>query len=154
MTKSFCIQVPLFQFGILPQSALQIRINAHGFPEAFGQKQRFSIATTLINKPKIIFLDEPTTGLDPQARRNLWDLIKDIKRKGTTVIITTHYMDEAEQLCDRIAIMDEGKIISLNSPDKMIDELVATGFERPKQVKLANLEDVFIHLTGKDLRES
>ena len=84
----------------------------------------------------------------------MWDLIKDIKRKGTTVIITTHYMDEAEQLCDRIAIMDEGKIISLNSPDKMIDELVATGFERPKQVKLANLEDVFIHLTGKDLRES
>ncbi len=119
-----------------------------------GQKQRFSIATTLINKPKIIFLDEPTTGLDPQARRNLWDLIKDIKSKGTTVIITTHYMDEAEQLCDRIAIMDEGKIISLNSPDKMIDDLVATGFERPKQVKLANLEDVFIHLTGKDLRES
>jgi ABC-2 type transport system ATP-binding protein len=118
-----------------------------------GQKQRFSIATTLINKPKIIFLDEPTTGLDPQARRNLWDLIKDIRSKGTTVIITTHYMDEAEQLCDRIAIMDEGKIISLDSPDKMIDDLVATGFERPKQVKLANLEDVFIHLTGKDLRE-
>jgi ABC-2 type transport system ATP-binding protein len=118
-----------------------------------GQKQRFSIATTLINKPKIIFLDEPTTGLDPQARRNLWDLIKDIRSKGTTVIITTHYMDEAEQLCDRIAIMDEGKIISLDSPDKMIDDLVATGFERPKQVKAANLEDVFIHLTGKDIRE-
>lgn len=118
-----------------------------------GQKQRFSIATTLINKPKIIFLDEPTTGLDPQARRNLWDLIKDIRAKGTTVIITTHYMDEAEQLCDRIAIMDEGRIISLDSPDKMIDNLVATGFERPKQVKAANLEDVFIHLTGKEMRE-
>jgi len=118
-----------------------------------GQKQRFSIATTLINKPKIIFLDEPTTGLDPQARRNLWDLITDIRAKGTTVIITTHYMDEAEQLCDRIAIMDEGKIISLDSPDKMIDDLVATGFERPKQVKLANLEDVFIHLTGKEMRD-
>jgi len=118
-----------------------------------GQKQRFSIATTLINKPKIIFLDEPTTGLDPQARRNLWELIKDIRAKGTTVIITTHYMDEAEQLCDRIAIMDEGKIISLDSPDKMIDDLVATGFERPKQVKAANLEDVFIHLTGKEIRE-
>jgi ABC-2 type transport system ATP-binding protein len=117
-----------------------------------GQKQRFSIATTLINKPKIIFLDEPTTGLDPQARRNLWDLIKDIKAKGTTVIITTHYMDEAEQLCDRIAIMDEGKIISLNSPDKMIDDLVASGFEKSKQVKAANLEDVFIHLTGKEMR--
>lgn len=118
-----------------------------------GQKQRFSIATTLINKPKIIFLDEPTTGLDPQARRNLWDLIVDIRSKGTTVIITTHYMDEAEQLCDRIAIMDEGKIISLDSPDKMIDDLVATGFEKPKQVKAANLEDVFIHLTGKAMRE-
>jgi ABC-2 type transport system ATP-binding protein len=117
-----------------------------------GQRQRFSIATTLINNPKIIFLDEPTTGLDPQARRNLWDLIRDIRNNGTTVIITTHYMDEAEQLCDRIAIMDEGKIIKLNSPDAMIDELVATGFERPKQVKSANLEDVFIHLTGKEMR--
>ena len=118
-----------------------------------GQKQRFSIATTLINKPRIIFLDEPTTGLDPQARRNLWELIRDIRSKGTTVIITTHYMDEAEQLCDRIAIMDEGKIIAMDSPDKMIDDLVSTGFERPKEVKLANLEDVFIHLTGKEMRE-
>jgi len=118
-----------------------------------GQKQRFSIATTLINNPKIIFLDEPTTGLDPQARRNLWDLIREIRDNGTTVIITTHYMDEAEQLCDRIAIMDEGRIIKLNSPDKMIDELVESGFERPKQVKAANLEDVFIHLTGKEMRD-
>jgi ABC-2 type transport system ATP-binding protein len=118
-----------------------------------GQKQRFSIATTLINQPKIIFLDEPTTGLDPQARRNLWELIKDIRNNGTTVIITTHYMDEAEQLCDRIAIMDEGRIISIDSPDKMIDDLVATGFERPKQVKSANLEDVFIHLTGREMRD-
>ena len=119
-----------------------------------GQKQRFSIATTLINKPLIVFLDEPTTGLDPQARRNLWDLIRNIRAKGTTVIITTHYMDEAEQLCDRIAIMDEGKIIALASPDKLIDDLVDTGFERPKQVKAANLEDVFIHLTGKEIREA
>lgn len=118
-----------------------------------GQKQRFSIATTLINNPKIIFLDEPTTGLDPQARRNLWDLIREIRNNGTTVIITTHYMDEAEQLCDRIAIMDKGKVIQLASPDKMIDDLVATGFERPKQVKAANLEDVFIHLTGREMRD-
>ncbi len=117
-----------------------------------GQKQRFSIATTMINNPKIVFLDEPTTGLDPQARRNLWDLIKEIRQNGATVILTTHYMDEAEQLCDRIAIMDEGKIIKLDTPDGMIDELVATGFERPKQVKSANLEDVFIHLTGKEMR--
>lgn len=118
-----------------------------------GQKQRFSIATTLINQPRIVFLDEPTTGLDPQARRSLWELIREIRANGTTVIITTHYMDEAEQLCDRIAIMDQGKIIKLNSPDHMIDELVASGFERPKQVKAANLEDVFIHLTGRDIRE-
>ena len=118
-----------------------------------GQKQRFSIATTLINKPKIVFLDEPTTGLDPQARRNLWELIKDIRKKGTTVIITTHYMDEAEQLCDRIAIIDEGKIIAIASPDKMIDDLVASGFEKPRPVKSANLEDVFINLTGKEMRD-
>ena len=118
-----------------------------------GQKQRFSIATTLINHPKIIFLDEPTTGLDPQARRNLWDLIKDIRSKGTTVIITTHYMDEAEVLCDRVAIIDSGKIIAMDSPDKLIDKLVETGFERPREVKKANLEDVFINLTGHVLRE-
>lgn len=118
-----------------------------------GQKQRFSVATTLINDPKIVFLDEPTTGLDPQARRNLWELIKNIRQKGATVIITTHYMDEAEYLCDRVAIIDSGKIIALNSPDKLIDELVATGFERPKEMKKANLEDVFIQLTGHKLRE-
>jgi ABC-2 type transport system ATP-binding protein len=118
-----------------------------------GQKQRFSVATTLINDPKIIFLDEPTTGLDPQARRSLWELIKKIRERGTTVIITTHYMDEAEYLCDRVAVIDSGRIIALNSPDQMIDELVASGFERPKEVKKANLEDVFIHLTGHSLRE-
>ncbi len=118
-----------------------------------GQKQRFSIATTLINQPKIIFLDEPTTGLDPQARRNLWDLIRQIQNRGTTVIITTHYMDEAEILCDRVAIIDAGKIISMDTPDHLIDALVATGFERPKEVKKANLEDVFINITGKQWRE-
>ena len=118
-----------------------------------GQKQRFSIATTLINDPTIIFLDEPTTGLDPQARRNLWDLIRNIRSKGTTVIITTHYMDEAEMLCDRVAIIDQGKIIAMDTPDKLIDNLLATGFERPRQVKNANLEDVFINLTGHGLRE-
>ncbi|MES2773803.1 MAG: ABC transporter ATP-binding protein [Bacteroidota bacterium] len=117
-----------------------------------GQKQRFSIATTLINKPKIIFLDEPTTGLDPQARRNLWDLIQGIRSKGTTVIITTHYMDEAEVLCDRVAIIDSGKIIAIDSPDHLIDNLIATGFQRVKETKAANLEDVFITMTGHDLR--
>lgn len=118
-----------------------------------GQKQRFSVATTLINDPKIIFLDEPTTGLDPQARRSLWELVKTIRSRGTTVIITTHYMDEAEVLCDRVAIIDSGKIIANDTPDKLIDNLVATGFERPREVKKANLEDVFIKLTGHTLRE-
>lgn len=118
-----------------------------------GQKQRFSIATTLINAPKIIFLDEPTTGLDPQARRNLWDLIAEIRDAGTTVVITTHYMDEAEQLCDRVAFVERGKIIALDTPDALIDNLVRSGFKREKQVKEANLEDVFIQLTGKEWRE-
>ena len=117
-----------------------------------GQKQRFSVATTLINDPKIVFLDEPTTGLDPQARRNLWDLVRNIRDKGTTVIITTHYMDEAEVLCDRVAIIDSGKIIALDTPDQLVDNLVSTGFERPREVKKANLEDVFIKLTGHSLR--
>ncbi|MGE9314325.1 ABC transporter ATP-binding protein [Niabella sp. CJ426] len=119
-----------------------------------GQKQRFSVATTLINQPQVIFLDEPTTGLDPQARRNLWELVKTIKAQGTTVIITTHYMDEAEYLCDRIAIIDAGKIVALDTPDNLIDHLVASGFERPREVKKANLEDVFIQLTGKTLRDA
>jgi len=118
-----------------------------------GQKQRFSIATTLINSPKIVFLDEPTTGLDPQARRNLWDLISEIRNNGTTVVITTHYMDEAEQLCDRVAFVEAGKIIALDTPDQLIDNLIASGFERKKEVKAANLEDVFINLTGKEWRE-
>lgn len=118
-----------------------------------GQKQRFSIATTLINQPRVVFLDEPTTGLDPQARRNLWDLIRDIRAKGTTVVITTHYMDEAEQLCDRVAIVEKGKVIAIDTPDTLIDNLVATGFERPKEVKKANLEDVFLNLTGREWRD-
>ena len=119
-----------------------------------GQKQRFSIATTLINQPQIIFLDEPTTGLDPQARRNLWDLIRDIRSQGTTIIITTHYMDEAEVLCDRVAIIDKGKIIAMDKPALLIDQLLESGFEKKGEVKRANLEDVFIQITGHQLREN
>jgi len=81
-----------------------------------GQKQRLSIAVALVNDPKVLFLDEPTTGLDPQARRNLWDLVNEIKRQGKTIVLTTHYMEEAEVLCDRIAIMDHAKIIALDTP--------------------------------------
>ena len=116
-----------------------------------GQKQRFAIATTLIHEPKIIFLDEPSTGLDPQARRNLWELIQNIRKKGTTVVLTTHYMEEAEYLCDRVAIMDQGQIIAIDKPENLIDDLLAKGFERKKELKPANLEDVFIHLTGHGL---
>lgn len=118
-----------------------------------GQKQRFSIATTLINEPRIIFLDEPTTGLDPQARRNLWDLIKQLRDNGATVVLTTHYMDEAEELCERVAIVDSGTIIALSTPSELIDNLLASGFTRKKEVKAANLEDVFLNMTGKEWRE-
>lgn len=91
-----------------------------------GQKQRFSIAIGLVNDPKVLFLDEPTTGLDPQARRNLWDLVTQIKRRGTTVVITTHYMDEAEVLCDRIAIMDHAKIVALDTTKNLLKNMGAT----------------------------
>jgi ABC-2 type transport system ATP-binding protein len=144
---------PVDAMALLDKVNLRDKAKAKFKELSGGQKQRFSIATTLINKPKIIFLDEPTTGLDPQARRNLWDLVQDIRNGGTTVIITTHYMDEAEVLCDRVAIVDSGKIIAIASPDKLIDDLVATGFEKPKEVKQANLEDVFINLTGRSIRE-
>ncbi len=118
-----------------------------------GQKQRFSIATALVNKPKVLFLDEPTTGLDPQARRNLWELIESIKQRGVTIILTTHYMDEAELLCDRLAIMDGGNIIAIDTPKNLVKQLLGRGFKKTEVVQQANLEDVFIDLTGKDLRE-
>ena len=118
-----------------------------------GQRQRFSIAAALVNTPKILFLDEPTTGLDPQARRHLWDLVESIKKKGITVILTTHYMDEAELLCDRVAVMESGRIIALDSPKNLIKQLLDKGFKKDVVVQQANLEDVFIDLTGKELRE-
>jgi ABC-2 type transport system ATP-binding protein len=118
-----------------------------------GQKQRFSIATALVNKPKVLFLDEPTTGLDPQARRNLWELIESIRAKGVTVMLTTHYMEEAELLCDRVAIMDAGKIIALDSPKNLVKQLLNKGFTKKQHVEQASLEDVFIDLTGKEIRE-
>lgn len=117
-----------------------------------GQKQRFSIVAALVHNPKVFFLDEPTTGLDPQARRHLWDLIKEVQSRGISVILTTHYMDEAEILCDRIAIMDRGKIIKLDTPKKLIKDLLAKGFTKEQRVEQADLEDVFIDLTGKGLR--
>jgi ABC-2 type transport system ATP-binding protein len=139
--------------AMLEKVSLQDKAKAKYKELSGGQKQRFSIATTLINNPKIVFLDEPTTGLDPQARRNLWDLITEIRRNGTTVVLTTHYMDEAEELCDRVALIDNGAIVVIDTPDHMIDDLVQSGFQRKKELKQASLEDVFIQLTGKEWRE-
>jgi ABC-2 type transport system ATP-binding protein len=116
-----------------------------------GQKQRFSIVAALVHSPKVFFLDEPTTGLDPQARRNLWEMIENIRKKGISVILTTHYMDEAEVLCDRIAVMDNGKIIALDTPKNLIKALLKRGFKKEQHVEQANLEDVFIDMTGKGL---
>ncbi len=172
-----------------------------------GQKQRLSIAVGLVNQPKVLFLDEPTTGLDPQARRNMWHLIEEIKQEGTTIVITTHYMEEAEVLCDRIAIMDHAKIIALDTPTNLlkladissniefhVDQKMETepfakldgvqkaiaedhgirlvtndtekalpalfAFEKERGFKIFNLrvqqatlEDVFLKLTGRTLRE-
>lgn len=133
---------------------MQLREKADAYPESLsgGQRQRFSIAAALVNQPAVLFLDEPTTGLDPQARRNLWELVEQVRDKGVTVILTTHYMDEAEKLCDRVAIMDGGKIIALDTTDKLIQALLKRGFKKHKHVAQANLEDVFIDLTGKELR--
>jgi ABC-2 type transport system ATP-binding protein len=126
---------------------------ANSYPEQLsgGQRQRLSIAAALVHNPRLFFLDEPTTGLDPQARRNLWDLIKQVRDRGVTVIMTTHYMEEAEQLCDRVAIMDSGKIIALDTPKKLVKQLLDRGFTKAQKVEQANLEDVFIDMTGKGL---
>jgi len=128
---------------------------ANDFVESLsgGQKQRFSIVASLVHNPKVFFMDEPTTGLDPQARRNLWDLITEIKKKGTTVVLTTHYMEEAELLCDRVAIMDNGEIIALDTPQNLVKQLLKKGFKPTRKIEQANLEDVFIDLTGKELRD-
>jgi ABC-2 type transport system ATP-binding protein len=134
---------------------VQLSDHANNYAEELsgGQKQRLSIATALVHSPKVFFLDEPTTGLDPQARRNLWELVKYVRSKGVTVIMTTHYMEEAELLCDRVAIMDNGKIISLDTPKSLIKQLINRGFKSERTVEKASLEDVFIDLTGKAIRD-
>lgn len=128
---------------------------ADSYPEKLsgGQAQRFSIAAALVNKPTVLFLDEPTTGLDPQARRNMWELIKKISARGITIILTSHYMEEAQLLCNRVAIMDNGEIIALDTPKKLIQNLLDQGFHKSEKVQQADLEDVFISLTGKALRD-
>ena len=118
-----------------------------------GQKQRLSLAAALICDPLLLFLDEPTTGLDPQARRHTWRLIQQMNREGKTILLTTHYMEEAERLCNRVAILDYGKIIALGTPGNLIKQLLAKGFKKKVVETEANLEDVFLDLTGHTLRE-
>jgi lipooligosaccharide transport system ATP-binding protein len=107
-----------------------------------GMQRRLLIARALINDPQLIVLDEPTTGLDPQARLAVWDLLDGLKQSGVTLILTTHYMEEAERICDRLAIMDHGKIVAFGSPAELRDR-----YDQP------NLEGVFIEITGRGLRE-
>ncbi len=115
-----------------------------------GQKQRFSIACALVNDPRVLFLDEPTTGLDPQAKRNLWDLVRELNATGMTIVLTTHNMEEAESLCGRIAIMDHGRIVAEDSPNALIERYAPV----PPAARLhGNLEDVFLTLTGNALRD-
>ena len=134
---------------------VQLGEKASSYAESLsgGQRQRLSIAAALVHSPKVLFMDEPTTGLDPQARRNLWELMQHIRDKGVTVVMTTHYMDEAELLCDRVAIMDKGKIIAIDTPRNLIKQLLGRGFKKAQHVEQADLEDVFIDLTGKALRD-
>lgn len=146
-------QVKVDTMAILTKFNLEEKAKSQWDKLSGGQKQRFSLATTLINDPKVIFLDEPTTGLDPQARVNLWEEIRKIHAEGKTIVMTTHYMAEAEELCDRVAIMDQGRIVRIGTPKTLIKDLLATGFKRKVEVHEATLEDVFLNLTGKELRD-
>ncbi len=138
---------------LLRDMNLEDKASAYAEQLSGGQRQRFSIAVALVHNPQVFFLDEPTTGLDPQARRNLWELIQTIRDRGITIIMTTHYMEEAELLCDRVAIMDEGTIIAMDTPKNLVKQLLKKGFKKKRAVQQADLEDVFIDLTGKALRE-
>ena len=181
---------------LIEQCQLAEFINVDHRKLSGGQKQRLLLALALINDPELIFLDEPTTGLDPHSRRLFWDLVNNIKAQGKTILLTTHYMDEAEYLCDQIAIMDKGKIIAMNSPENLLREhfkgalislpkenlsashnLVNVQFSQDSalihtddteatiavllaqqislqglQIKSANLDDLFLKLTGHGLQ--
>ena len=135
---------------LLKKVNLADKANANANELSGGQKQRFSIACALVNNPLVLFLDEPTTGLDPQAKRSLWDLILDLNKMGMTIVLTTHNMEEAEILCQRIAIMDYGKIIAEDTPQNLILQYAP---DKVREVLNGNMEDVFIALTGHGLRD-
>src|SRR3989442_1076652 len=135
---------------------LQEKTNSRVGALSGGQKQRLALACSLVGDPQLLFLDEPTTGLDPQARRQVWDLIEAFRRRGRTILLTTHYMEEAERLCDRVAIMDHGKVIARGTPRALIEELGRQGAPltiTEVRTRSATLEDVFVSLTGRHLRD-
>ncbi|MXY47017.1 MAG: ABC transporter ATP-binding protein [Chloroflexi bacterium] len=150
-------------FELLEQVNLADRANTTVNKLSGGQQQRFSIAATLVNDPEVVFLDEPTTGLDPRARRSLWDFVQSINSEGRTVVLTTHYMEEAEYLCDRIAIMDRGKIVALDSPDNLVRSLpvpyrIKLGEECAERItelrELAGVKDALADENGARLMSS
>lgn len=119
-----------------------------------GQKQRLAVACALVGNPQLLFLDEPTTGLDPQSRRQFWDLIEKFQAEGKTIVLTTHYMEEAERLCDRVAIVDHGHVIALGTPNELMESIDVSHLPAPEPRKTtATLEDVFVSLTGRTLRD-
>jgi ABC-2 type transport system ATP-binding protein len=148
---------------LLKMVGLESKANSKVESLSGGQKQRFSIVASLVNDPEIVFLDEPTTGLDPLARRNLWGLITDIKTKGKTVVLTTHYMEEAELLCDSVAIMEKGKIMAVDETHKLIDKakfpyvinFIAKDIDKKKFKKLfdyGEVENVFARSGAFELK--
>jgi len=119
-----------------------------------GQKQRLAIACALVGNPQLLFLDEPTTGLDPVSRRQLWELISKFQAEGKTIVLTTHYMEEAERLCDRVAIVDHGRVIAMGTPRDLIESVDVSHLPPPEpRTTSATLEDVFVSLTGRTLRD-
>ena len=120
-----------------------------------GQRQRLSVALALVNDADIVFLDEPTTGMDPQARRQLWDVIRDLQRRGKTILLTTHYLEEAEELCDRVAIIDHGHVIEMGSPDELVHRYfseIAISFSDPTGVDSYRMLDGVTHASAEDGR--
>ena len=115
-----------------------------------GMKRRLTLARALVNDPDLLVLDEPTTGLDPQARHLIWERLQGLLAEGKTILLTTHFMEEAERLCQQLAIMDEGRIIARGTPNELIAEHIPVS---PSPLRPANLEDVFLKLTGRELRD-
>jgi ABC-2 type transport system ATP-binding protein len=132
---------------VLEQVALTEKANAYVGKLSGGQKQRLAVACALVGEPELLFLDEPTTGLDPQSRRQLWDILRGLRAQGRTILLTTHYMDEAEKLCDRVAIVDYGKVIALGTPAELIartggEHLIEFSLENGAQLAEGQLRDL------------